>query len=237
MRKRIEKTAIEMRSPTFRLLYYWGKFLGINPLTLSCKNKLAFSYLSLLYGCSLGTVHFYIAYRAVLCRLHYVLPSETPIATITNIIGIFCQSMEISLTWFLFATRQNRIRFLVNSFAEVERLSTRIGIEDERDENLRKYAVSLTINNLLYLVSLSISHILLHSYRNYATSVWIAFNVPRIVSFNAGMLFVFSLLGLKQKFRRLNEKLGSLMSDEGPENSSADATNSQRFLRSTTNSR
>lgn len=201
------KTNVNEISRTFRLLYYWGKLIGINPLALSKDNQLKFSYTSLVYGCFLGAIYCYIFYRALLGRLMLHVPGETSVAVIVDFIGIICQFLEIFLTWMVSALSRNSTNCIVNDFIEIEKILARLGFPDRRDKALREFGISVLFNNILYLASLAFSTICMASFSGYQIIVWSSFNLPRLSSFNMTILFVWSLHVVKQTFRRVNESV------------------------------
>ena len=150
-------------------------------------------------------------------KLRTLLPSDIPVYIIVNFMGLGCHFFECFSTWVISAIYQNRIELIINSFVKVEKILRKLGMPDNDDKVFRESAIQVTAYNLLFLTTMIFTMIMWSSNGRFDTRISVSFTVPSIVPFYMVLLFVLSLVYVRQKLRRLNEKIQNLMHNDYPE--------------------
>ena len=209
-----KKSNFKQISLPCRVLYYWEKLLGINPLILSESNKINPSIFGIFYACLLITVYSYTFYTAMFERLTTLFPGETAVYVIVDFMEMCWRFFEMLSTWIISALYQNRIKLIVKSFMKVEKISRKLDIPDEYEKVFTELSIQVTGYNLLFLSSLTFAMIMWNYFDGFNSRIWVSYAAPTLVPFNMILLFVWSLTHVKRKFCRLNEKLRDLMQNE-----------------------
>ncbi|XP_043284500.1 uncharacterized protein [Venturia canescens] len=199
------------RSLTFRTLYYWGKFIGINPLHLSESNQLKTSYFGIFYACFLCVIYCFLYYYFFIERLNFLLPDETPVSVIADFTEIINVGLEIFFTWFINGFYQNRLKLIVESFAKAEEISKLLEIPEDYEKHFKNLLSSLIFVSLLWTALVVLNDIELTGLPTFRPLVWTSYNLLRIPTFNFVTIVLWSFVIIKRKFRRLNEKVRFLM--------------------------
>ena len=205
-----KKTRTRKLSLIFRLLFYWGKILGLNPLSLSKNDKLVFSYSSMVYDCLLISSHFYLFYCIVIERINMILPGDSSIGVIVDIIGVIFTFLELTLMWLTCGFCQNHVKIFIKSFSKAMKTSQKLGISDEYESYYKKLAIYLLSVNLIYF-GLMIINYPENVFSGKQLLIWISYIAYQLASINMLTLFIWILIFVKRKFQRLNEKMYVLM--------------------------
>ena len=225
-----KKTRTQKRSSIFRLLFYWGKILGVNPLSLSKNEKLVFSYFSMVYACLLIFGHFYLLCYILIKRFDMILPGDSSVGLIVEIIGMTAKFSELTLMWLTCGFCQNRVKIFMKSFSRAMKTSQKLGISEAYESYYKELAIYLLSVNLIYC-GLIITN---HSTKIYSENqllVWISCNAFQLVSINMLTLFIWILIVVKRKFQRLNEKTPVLMRHNYENANEADMQESSESIR------
>lgn len=215
-------------SRTFVTLFYWAKFVGVNPLKLTKCNELEFSYLGMLYGCLLTAFGSYSYYNGISERSTVKLPGDSPIGLIVDVIAIVSGFLETTLAWMSFAFYQNRLKLVVESFSKARNISVKLGIPDDFEKRLRRLGLGLLIVNCLYISFMIFNDLSTTDYNEVHVFLRTSFAVIRQSALNIVTIFLWSFLTVKLKFRQLNDRVRSAMRN---------ATDDEEIPRSTRDSR
>lgn len=199
------------RSRTFLALYYWGKFLGINSLTLLPNNQVKFSYFYLFYACVLSATYTYGLYYFLTERWNLLLPDETPSSIVVDCSEIMNVGLEVLLTWLMNGLFQNRVKLIVESFAKAEETSRKLEIPEDYEQHFKQLGFYLILGNTLWSSLVIWNDIELLRFPNFRPIVWTCYNLLRLPPFNSVITALWSILVVKRKFHRLNEKIRFLM--------------------------
>lgn len=206
------KWSKEKHSIALRWLFYWIKFLGINPLSVSEKGDLETSRTGTAYSCLLSTIYCYVFYELTKIRkTMQTSDQEVPIAALTDYFGLLWQFFECVAAWIIFAFFQKRTIAIIKSFVRIEKISKRLGTSCTNEVQCSEILSNLMIFNSVYFVSIIFSNVAWSYMENYTLPIWILFYVPTLAPFNVAILWICGLLIARRKFQLLNEKLGDLV--------------------------
>ncbi|XP_043284494.1 putative gustatory receptor 28a [Venturia canescens] len=204
-------TSKHKRSRIFFALYYWGKLMGINIFTLTTSNDVEYSYCSVFYVLNLIVCHTYLFYHSWKERLNFLMPGETPVSVIVDFGGISSMYLEAVTAWLTNCCFKNRLSSIIKAFVQAESTSQKLNLPENYEKYFKKLIIYLVFSNTIFVSITVFVHVTLTYFSNYESGQWILFNLPRAVSIYYMTLFIWALFIVKQKFRRLNKQLCTLM--------------------------
>ncbi|XP_043284308.1 uncharacterized protein [Venturia canescens] len=119
--------------------------------------------------------------------------------------------LQILFTWLINGLYQNRLKLIVERFVQAEGTSRKLNIPENYEEHFGKLGQYLLIVNGGWFILIIVNIVGLSGFPDYNASLWTSYNLLRIPSFNSVTTFLWSILVVKRKFYRLNEKVRFLM--------------------------
>ena len=195
------------------LLYYYGKLIGLFPLSLNkVKGKFRTSYLGNLYAILLCISYSVIFYQFFIIRLKNTSPIESIISAVWDRITHFYDFSVIIVSWLTFGLRQKKLKSIIDDIEKTNKIAQKLGIENDMREIVTSIGIqALFINILCYghsifnLIILSMIDIPL-----FHQTFWILNVLVRVVIHNMLFLFISALQIVEKRFRRLNHRLSYL---------------------------
>nr|QGW50285.1 gustatory receptor 30 [Chouioia cunea] len=194
----------------FKSLYYYEKMLGLCPFIIH-KDTLKMSYLGIIYNLAISVLYSICFILIIECRFELRLPRETTLTITMDALGLLFQYCTVVCSWLTVIFQYNRLKSIFNDFKKVEELAKTLNINvyENRLKKLRNISMRLLIINAFYLAVFLADHYTLSLYKKFQeqASAWIWYNVPKIVLYNVGAIFLELMLVLKHNFRALNKLL------------------------------
>lgn len=192
---------------TERILYSYGKCLGLCPFTVDDIEIIKFSNYGFVYGIMVTMAYTWIFVNAVKLRVKTDLPGETPMALLANCSADIFRFVCMCITWLMFACRQKRILTIVESFVRIGVTASKLGIvEYKRYRFFRNLAIHLLLVNVTFLGYSVTDYAQLFLQVDAANPIYFAlFHGVDVVCRNLVILFVDTVLLVRDRFACLNE--------------------------------
>ena len=196
---------------TSRILYVYWKILGLCPFVVNDFGLIEFSYGGLTYAIILTVCYTVFYVRAVASRTAFALSRESPMSIIADFSGLSIEFALIVLTWLCFGFRQKRMKRIILLFKKSNEQYEALGIRrDLTKKFLNHVKIHALIINAVWYFLYTIDHLLLFSCKEFHLSVWLPFNILRVVSRNIVVMYIYTMKAIEKKFYLLNKKIQEL---------------------------
>ncbi|XP_043284644.1 putative gustatory receptor 28b [Venturia canescens] len=139
------------------------------------------------------------------------MPSETPISVIVDYWSMCSMYLEVISAWFCSYFPKNNLASIIKAFQKAERTSEKLDIPENCEKYLRNIVIHLLLSITVFYGTISFTNVILMRFPNYYLGQWLVFNVPRLASITYLTLFVWCLVIVERKFRRLNKKVHAFL--------------------------
>lgn len=195
-------------------VYIFWKILGLCPLAFVENDVIVYEKGGLFYTMLLTLSFIFFYYRVIEARIYLRQPHETSVIVTADFFGLSFQFFMIITSWLILAFRQNELRKFIETFKLIDVYLKIFGIDQYRQDVVRKLKLSLIFVNSIWLFLFCCDHFFLYDNVALQFEVWIPFNVPRGISHNVVVMFANSLLTMKSIFHLLNQRISELLRND-----------------------
>ncbi|XP_058797748.1 uncharacterized protein LOC131667979 [Phymastichus coffea] len=201
-------------------LYYYEKILGLCPFIID-KKTVKISFLGIIYNIILSCLYTICFIVIIDCRFELRLPRETTLTITMDALGLLFQYCTVVCSWLTVIFRSDKLKIIFSKFEKTEELARtlNINIYQNKFKKLRNITIRLAVINALYLAIFLTDHYTLSLYKKFQeqASAWVWYNVPKIVLYNVGAIFLELMLLIEENFRALNKLLVRSFSSKSEE--------------------
>ncbi|NP_001177439.1 gustatory receptor 13 [Nasonia vitripennis] len=185
------------------------RIIGLFPLFLDINGNPIFSYLGLFFNLCLVFAYIFMSIIAFQKRMTLVLPKETVVAQIVDMIADGLENLNIISCLLVVAFRQ---KCLVKFYEKLKAIDLRlydINVKHCKTFDINMNIISLgrklTIVGISFFIICTVDHLRL-LFDNYLLSIrfWIAYQSTKIVIYNLIIVFCETMIFFRKSFAKLN---------------------------------
>ncbi|KAF7992965.1 hypothetical protein HCN44_005746 [Aphidius gifuensis] len=191
-------------------VYYYHKLLGLCPFILMDNEIYRASICGIIYTFILCIIYTHIYIRVVIRRFSFILPSETPMSTISDFIGITFDYLITISIWLIVIFRQNQLSKILNCFKNNYLFLKKIGIYEDYEMIYCSFRNWTFIINFAYYALLICDHAVLSMYTEFDLIIWAPLNFLRVITHDFIVLYSISLIIVKNRYTSINEFIKKL---------------------------
>ena len=207
-----KKSLRKIRAWTITFLYYYGKVMGMFPLTLNHEQEFKRSYKSIIYAIVISMLYILLFYCTLL--IDYNADAVNQEIFVAFIVEGFINILQVSaivLSWLIFAFRQKKIQTIIKNIQKNGEIGRKLGLPDDNAEIVQTVAIRAIFVNVYFTVALLIEQVCTAKLILNTTLLFIPYKVGQIVIWNVFFLFITALQIMQRRFFRLNVALRKLL--------------------------
>ena len=185
-------------------IYYYGKILGLCPLTLDHENEFKFSYSCIIYAVVISIVYSLIFYWAMEMKYKTFLPGQTLAAVVVDGNVHILQLCTMIFSWLIFAFRQKKLQKIIKNIKRTGEMENKLGLLDEKEEIVQTLVIRTLLVTSYFGVTCLIDQIFYSRMKMYNPLIWIPYRLSHVVIHYIFLLFITALNIIQQRFSRLN---------------------------------
>uniref|UniRef100_A0ABD2XR85 Gustatory receptor n=1 Tax=Trichogramma kaykai TaxID=54128 RepID=A0ABD2XR85_9HYME len=232
-------------SVRFKIVYYWAKFFGLCPFTITTPAKeqsrisLKFSVLGSLYNLALMSAYTYCYGIVIVYRFELKLPRESTLIIAVDALGLTFQYFAIMVCWTTLVFRVEYIDDLLRRLGAIDDSVARAPLDLARypdgggGDGRQKFYIVLRFGlvNVMYASLFMSDYLSMSLYRKFReqADAWFWYNFPKFIIYIVYLVFVESIIALKHYYTVLNRELARLF-DSDDEYGGFHHRNSERRL-------
>lgn len=178
------------------------------------KKNLKFSYQGLLINLFLVTAYLCLCIKAFIRRFEIVIPNQTLIGIIVDVIALIFQTLTICHCLLIFAFNQKRLGIFFEKFNKIEHLIVQISPKKRRNRDFVSKVIlmgtKLTVITIAYFLISLIDHFrfLINDSLSITEIIfWFLFYTPHIIVYNSIFVFIEAISSIQDYFHELNSSL------------------------------
>lgn len=206
-------------------IFYYGKIIGLCPLSLKNDNKMDKFHISqkgMCYSIFLCVIYTILFYKNIVFRFKIIFTIESIVSAFWD---RFLQNFQYSVvivSWMNFGFRQKKFKKVIDNFNKIGEIARNIGIERDNFEIIRLITINTILISILYII-LWLVEIYINSFFDFKKlTLWTINSLFRIVYHNMIFFFISILNIIYRHYRLLNIRLKYLIvfHESSEENSS-----------------
>ena len=201
-------------SLTLIFLYYYGKIMGLCPLSLDHEQKFKSSYGSIIYATVISITYTFIFAWAMVIKYNKAL--DTDDTFVTALVDGFMHILQHGttvLSWLIFAYRQRKLLTIIEDIQRTSKVGKKLNLFYDHKEIVQTLAVRAIFVTIYFSVIFIVDQTIYSHFATYKLIIWVPYRLGNVVIHYTLFLFVTILQDIEKRFSRLNVAVRKLTLD------------------------